>query len=68
MLQAFGIQCVLPSSVTELLFFWNQWLGKHDLDIWNLILGCLMWTVWMNHNHRSFEDSEKSLVELIGLH
>uniref|UniRef100_A0A7N2QZW1 Reverse transcriptase zinc-binding domain-containing protein n=1 Tax=Quercus lobata TaxID=97700 RepID=A0A7N2QZW1_QUELO len=29
--------------------------------------GCLMWTVWMERNCWSFEDSEKSLVELIGL-
>ena len=67
MLQVFGIQWVLPSSVAELLFCWNHWLGKHDSDIWNLISGCLMWTVWMERNHRSFEDSEKYLVELIGL-
>ena len=60
LLQAFGIQWVLPSAVTELLFCWNQWLGKHDLDIWNLIPGCLMWTVWMERNRWSFEDSEKS--------
>ena len=26
-----------------------------------------MWTVWMERNCRSFKDSEKSLVELIGL-
>ena len=67
MLQASGIQWVLPSSVVELLFCWNHWLGKHDSDIWNLIPGCLMWTIWMERNCRSFEDSEKSLVELIGL-
>ena len=64
MLQAFGIQWVLPSFVAELLFCWNHWLGKHDSDIWNLIPGCLMWTVWMEGNRRSFEDSEKSSVEL----
>ena len=63
-LQAFSIQWVLPSSVVELLFCWTHWLGKHDLDIWNLIPGCLMWTVWMEGNRRSFEDSEKSSVEL----
>ena len=67
MLQTLGIQWVLPSSVAELLFCWNHWLVKHDSDIWNLIPGCLMWTVWMERNHRFFEDSEKSLVELIGL-
>ena len=67
MLQAFSIQWILLSSVAELLFCWNHWFGKHDSDIWNLIPGCLMWIVWMERNRRSFEDSEKSLVELIGL-
>ena len=67
MLQAFDIQWVLTSSMAELLFCWNHWLGKHDSDIWNLILGCLMWTLWMERNCQSFEDFEKSLVELIGL-
>ena len=67
MLQAFSIQWILLSSVAELLFCWNHWLGKHDSHIWNLIPGCLMWIVWMERNRRSFEDSEKSLVELIGL-
>ena len=65
-LQAFGIQWVLPSSVAELLFCWNHWLGKHDSDIWNLIPVCLMWTIWMERNSWSFEDFEKFLVELIG--
>ena len=66
-LQAFGIQWVLPSSVAELLFCWNHWLGKQDSDIWNLIPVCSMWTIWMECNRWSFEDYEKSLVELIGL-
>ena len=30
MLQAFSIQWVLPSSMIELLFCSNHWLGKYD--------------------------------------
>ena len=64
MLQAFDIQWVLPSSVDRLLFCWSYWLRKHNSDIWNLILGCLMWTIWLECNRCFFEDSEKTLVEL----
>ena len=64
MLQAFGIHWVMPGSVTGLLSCWHQWLGKHNLHIWNLILGCLMWIVWLERNRCSFENLEKTVDEL----
>ena len=54
----------MPGSVAGLLSYWRQWLGKHNLNIWNLILGCLMWIVWLERNRHSFEDNEKTLDEL----
>ena len=47
MLQAFGIHWVMSRSVAGLLSCWHQWLGKHNSNIWNLFLGCLMWIVWL---------------------
>ena len=44
-LQAFGIHWVMLGSMVGLLSCWYQWLGKHNSNIWNLILGCLMWIV-----------------------
>ena len=32
MLRLFGIDWVMPSSVTDLLFCWYHWLGKHSSD------------------------------------
>ena len=32
-LQVFGIQWVMPSSVESLVFCWSYWLGKFTLDI-----------------------------------
>ena len=64
MLQAFGIHWVMPGSVVGLLSCWHQWLGNHNSNIWNLVLGCLMWIVWLERNRRSFEDKEKMLDEL----
>ena len=43
-----------PMDVTEkvidLLFGWRNWVGKHSLDIWNLVPLCLMWTIWHEWN------------------
>ena len=64
MLQAYGIHWVMPGSVAGLLSCWHQWLGKHNSNIWNLIPGCIMWTVWLERNRRSFENKEKTLDEL----
>ena len=66
MIQAFGIYWVMPGPVGGLLSCWYQWLGKHNSNIWNLILGCLMWIVWLERNHPSFENKEKTLDELKG--
>ena len=54
----------MPGSLAGLLSSWHQWLGKHSSEIWNLVLGCLMWIVWLEQNRRSFEDKEKMLEEL----
>ena len=64
MFQIFGIQRVMPGSVERLVYCWSYWLGKFNLDIWNMIPNCLMWIVWMERTRRSFEDTEKSLVQL----
>ena len=46
----FGTTWVMPGSVADLLFCWYHWLGKHNSDIWNLVLGSLMWTIWIERN------------------
>ena len=42
MFQIFGIQWVMPGSVESLVYCWSFWLGKFNLDIWNMVPGCLM--------------------------
>ena len=65
MLRLFGINWVMPSSVVDLLFSWYHWLGKHSSNIWDLVPGCLMWTIWTKWNRRPFEDEEKTVVQLL---
>ena len=67
MLRLFGIDWVMLDSVADLLFCWYHWLGKHNSDIWNLVPGCLMWTIWTEQNWRSFEDTGKFVVQLLDL-
>ena len=65
MIRFFGIEWVMPGSIVDLLFCWYHWLGKHSLDIWDLVLSCLMWTIWTEWNRRSFEDEGKTVVQLL---
>ena len=65
MLRLFGIEWVMPGSVADLLFCWYHWLGKHSSNIWDLVPGCLLWTIWTERNRRSFEDEEKTVVQLL---
>ena len=67
MFQIFGIQWVMPGSVESLVYCWSYWLGKFNSDIWNMVPNCLMWIIWTERNRRSFEDTEKSLVQLQAL-
>ena len=67
MLQLFGIDWVMPGSLVDLLFCWYHWLGKHSSNIWNLVLGYSMWTIWTERNQRSFKDKGKTVVQLLNL-
>ena len=67
MLQAFGIQWVMPGSVASLVSCWSNWLGKYASDVWNMVRGCLMWVVWLERNWCSFEVLERMLDQLQAL-
>ena len=32
-------------SAASLLFCWRNWFGKYGSDVWNMVLGCLMWII-----------------------
>ena len=67
MIQLFGIDWVILGSVVDLLCCWHHQLGKYNFDIWNLVSGCLMWTIQTKRNRHSFEDIEKSMPQLLDL-
>ena len=67
LIQLFGIDWVMLASVADLLCCGHHWLGKNNSVIWNLVPGCLIWTIWTKRNRRSFEDIEKSMAQLLDL-
>ena len=58
-----GVLWVMLKTVNSLFFLvvWENWFGKHQLTIWNMILGCLFWLVWQEQNDCIFEDNERYL-------
>ena len=34
------------------------------LELWNLILHCVIWCLWWERNSRSFEEKERHVLEL----
>lgn len=51
---SFAIQRVLP------WIGWQNWLGKHSSEVWNLVPLCWIWIVWRKRNRHTFEDLESS--------
>ena len=58
---------VLLKKVIDLLESWRNWLGKHSLNIWNLLPHCVMWIIWRGRNNRIFEDLVLTKDKLLAL-
>jgi len=57
----------MPRRVVDLFACWRVPRGRFQLDaVWK-IPPCLMWCLWRERNDRSFEDHERTLVELKNL-
>ena len=66
-LRSFRVSWVLPKRVIDLLASWQNWLGKHFSNVWNLVPHCVMWIIWRERNNRIFEDSVLSKDKLLEL-
>ena len=63
----FEISWVSSHTVSDLLFSWWNWLGKHSSYIWNLVPLRLMWCIWREHNRQTFEDMDRSEDQLLAI-
>jgi hypothetical protein len=63
----FSIQWVMPGGVLDLLSCWGD--SCHSVRIrklWDMVLLCVFWCLWWERNPRSFEGTERNLIEVKG--
>ena len=58
-LRLFGVQWVMPKNIVSLLSVWWNWLESHTSNVWNMVLVCLVWLIWKEHNARIFKETER---------
>ena len=63
-LRLFGVQWVMPKNIVSLLSAWWNWLESHTSNVWNMVLVCLVWLIWKEHNARIFKETER-LVDYV---
>lgn len=51
----------MQKTVSSLLFACRNWFRKPLSTTWNMVLACLMWLVWQEHNTLTCEDIERPL-------
>ena len=64
----FGIQWVMPGGVLDLLSCWRD--SCHSVRIrklWDMVPLCVFWCLWWERNARSFEGTERNLIEVKGI-
>jgi hypothetical protein len=61
----FGLAWAMPHGVMNLLQCW--WSGGHSQSavVWKMVPLCIMWCLWSERNRRFFEDSKRSLDDLL---
>jgi hypothetical protein len=61
----FGLYWVMPCSVKELLASWWSSGRSRSTVVWKMVPLCIMWCIWSERNNRCFEDSSRSIEELL---
>jgi hypothetical protein len=61
----FGLTWVMPRGIVDLLHCWWSGGRSRSVVVWKIVPLCIMWCLWSERNGRFFEDSERSLEELI---
>jgi hypothetical protein len=63
-----GLTWVMLRRVIDLFACWRALGGRFWLDVvWKMILPYIMWCLWCERNDWSFEDCERTLVDLKAL-
>jgi hypothetical protein len=61
----FGLAWVMTQGVVDLSHCW--WSGGRPCNalVWKMVPLCIMWCLWPERNGRFFEDSKRSLEDLL---
>ena len=63
----FGLAWAMPSRTINLLQCWWSEGRSRSAMVWKMVPLCIMWCLWSERNRRFFEDSERSLGDLLHL-
>jgi hypothetical protein len=61
----FGLAWVMPRGVVDLMHCWWSGGRPRSAVAWKMVPHCIMWCIWSERNERFFEDSERSLEDLL---
>jgi hypothetical protein len=61
----FGLAWAMPRRVVNLLQCWWSGGRARSAVVWKMVPLCIMWCLWSERNERFFEDSERSLEDLL---
>jgi hypothetical protein len=61
----FGLAWVMPRGVVDLLHCWWSGGRPRNAVVRKMVPLCIMWCLWSERNARFFEDSERSLEDLL---
>lgn len=57
---------VLQNRCGDFVLAWNGLLADRKMiKLWNLVLGCVIWSLWYERNKAKFEDYEPNLQRLV---
>lgn len=56
---------VMLKTLVAMMASWTNIRGMQPIKtVWKMILLCIIWCLWQEHNERTFEDKERSMEEL----
>jgi hypothetical protein len=60
-----GVTWAMLRRAVDLFTYWRGLRGNHQsATVWKMVPSCLLWSSWKKINDRSFEDCNRTMVDL----